>query len=287
MTEIQGKGLWIWRPEHLLKNYQTIEAAMEDAKSKGFSHIIPKIANGTYAYTPSTPEGAKLPELVSAARSSGLKVVPWTYSYSYSLAPEITAIQSAWAHYGGDGFIIDAEAEYKRVAARLFAKQITTALKASMGVPVGYSSYRFPSFHQEFPFAEFNSVADFTAPQVYWEQAHNPGDQLTRSLHEYEAMTSLPYYPVGSSYERGAWKATAADVNEFNMTARGLGLAAVSWWRWDTAIDIGVYDELASHDWPSSDDEESDPNDIAARLKDIAMGLFDMADELNEIAGEL
>ena len=43
--------------------------------------------------------------------------------------------------------------------------------------------------------------------------------------------------------------ATREDVDAFDAKAHDLGLDAVSWWRWDTAIDIDVFDNIASHKW--------------------------------------
>jgi hypothetical protein len=72
-------------------------------------------------------------------------------------------------------------------------------------------------------------------PQVYWEQAHNPGAQLRRCLEEYQSLKApfRPVVPTGPGYKHNGWLPTVVDVTEFNQTAQSLGLPAQNWFSWD------------------------------------------------------
>jgi hypothetical protein len=247
---IEGKGIWLWYASQLLPYFQTVEKALDSLVENGFSHIIPKFSNGWYAWLPKTPEGKYLPRLFDGARERGLKIYPFHYSYSYTLSSEINAVTAAYNEYGGDGLVIDAEEEYKRVGTDVFALGLVTGLKVEIDKPIGYSTYRYPSVHQDFPFAAFDEVCDFRSPQVYWEGAHNPAYQLERSYNEYKRMSDKPYYPVGAAYEEHGWHPEPDDVDAFDEKAHELGLKSISWWRWDEALRLNLYDELCQHDWP-------------------------------------
>lgn len=250
MKIMQGKGLWIWYASQLLTHYHTIEKALDSAVEHGFSFLIPKFANGWYPWLPNTKGGKYLHRLFDGARERGLKIYPYHYSYSYDLNGEIGAVTAAFNEYGGDGIVEDAEREYKHPGTDDFARSLVAGIKAKIDKPIGYSTYRYPSIHQDFPFHAFNEVCDFTCPQVYWEGAHNPAEQLERSYNEYQRLNEdMPYCPVGAAYEH-AWIPTPGDVDEFDFKAHELMLDAVSWWRWDEALRLNLYDDLCQHNWP-------------------------------------
>jgi hypothetical protein len=70
-------------------------------------------------------------------------------------------------------------------------------------------------------------------PQVYWMNSHNPGEQLTRSLREFQALVPYrPVIPVGSAYKSGAWAPTPDEIREFLRTAQNLNLSAANFWEW-------------------------------------------------------
>jgi len=251
MPMIEGKGLWIWYASQLLTHYQTIEKALDSAVENGFSYIIPKFANGYLPWLPNTKGGKHLHRLFDGARERGLKIYPYHYSYSTInlVSWEIESVVSAFSEYGGDGIVEDAEGEYKRAGSDVFARELVSGIKEAIDVPIGYSTYRYPSIHQDFPFRAFDEVCDFRVPQVYWEGAHNPAYQLEKSYNEYQRLSDKPYCPVGAAYEH-AWQPTPEDVDGFDFKAHELMLDAVSWWRWDEALRLNLYDDLCQHNWP-------------------------------------
>lgn len=246
---IKGKGMWVWMVSQLLTVYPSLADAVKDFVDKGFTHVEIKTSNGWYSWLPNTPEGRLIPEFLSLCRDAGLKIYQWSYSYAYSLSGETSAILKAWKAYGGDGFIIDAEMEYKRNGTGKFAMDLVSNVRPTLQCPIGYSTYRFPSLHQDFPYEDFTSVCDFAMPQVYWEGAHNPAEQLQRCVDEYALFSDLPLYPAGASYYNRGWQASSSEVIRFSDKAQELNLDAINYWRWDTALKIGVWDAIGTLDW--------------------------------------
>jgi len=93
-------------------------------------------------------------------------------------------------------------------------------------------SYRFPSLHPELPWSSFLRRSDFHAPQVYWMQADNPGEQLQRSVRELLALRALPVVPIGAAFVEAGWQPTVAGINEFDRMAQALKLPGIGWWEW-------------------------------------------------------
>jgi len=104
-----GKHLMVWKVSQILNVYVSLEAAIQAVVENGFAGIMPKIANGNYAWLPGKPEAKGLPELIALARKNSLKVHTWMYSYGQDLVGEIAAINAAYGVYGGDSFTINAD----------------------------------------------------------------------------------------------------------------------------------------------------------------------------------
>ena len=92
-------------------------------------------------------------------------------------------------------------------------------------------------------------------PQVYWEQASNAAEQLIRSYNEYHSEFGWDSYfesnrcfiPIASTYSRGSWVPTVAQVASLCETARMLNLAAVSFYRWGTALQLtGMWEFISN-----------------------------------------
>jgi len=284
----------VWYASQLLKVYNSLDEAIRAAVESGFTGIMPKIANGNYAWLPGKPEAQGLPELIALARENNLKVHTWMYSYGQDLVGELAAIKAAYGIYGGDSFTINAEAEYKRKGAGVVATNLTTRLRAELsGVTLGYTSYRFPTKHGEwppgagngFPFREFQAGCDFAMPQLYFVGAHNPAEQLETSKREYDALpASRPYVPIGSGYNTAVWTPTPADLDELDAKAHELGLKAISWWRWDTAVFLGLWPTIAAHYWPvTQPPQKIHWSQASASLKDYV--LYRAAQQLGLVDG--
>jgi hypothetical protein len=244
-----GKGMYIWQVSGCEGG--NLDAIVATAQACGFRHILVKIADGTGAYNVSV----SLPTLVSKLhQEAGIQVWGWQYIYGASpIAEAKTAIEQC-KQCGVDGFIVDAEGEFKQSGYGTRADAYMHYLRDNLSIPVGLSSYRFPSYHPDFPWASFRKYADFDAPQVYWQSAHNPAEQLRRSMGEFAGMIpKLPYVPTGAAYKTGIlWSSTPADVRAFMGEAVALGLSGFNFWEWKNARALpDVWQAICEYNFPA------------------------------------
>ncbi|MBN1146088.1 MAG: nuclear transport factor 2 family protein [Anaerolineales bacterium] len=250
---LQGKGFFIWQISRCeAGNAQAIAAAGAQA---GLTHVLIKIADGIDPYNINSSTGQDLvPPVVAALRNRNIICWGWHYVYGYEPVAEADVAIQRLQTLGLDGYAIDAEAPYKQPGRDEAARQFMSRLRASLpDFPIALSSYRYPTYHPQLPWREFLEKCDFNMPQVYWVEAHNPGEQLIRSLREFEAMEPFrPLIPTGSAYKQGDWQPTVADINEFLDTARNLNLSAANFWEWGhTRLYLPhLWDAIAAYNWP-------------------------------------
>jgi len=225
----QGKGFFIWKiPNCENGNPQAIA---EQAYLAGFSHVLVKVANGPWRYNIDEMGNDLCPAVVVALNARGIEVWGWHYVFGDYPEGEAEVANARVAELNLDGYVIDAEAEYKRSGKANMAMIFMDLLNEP--VPVALSSYRYLTVHPEFPWAVFLSRVDFTMPQVYWIHAHNPVDQLLRTLDEYaDQAPNLPVVPTGAAFKEWGWSATATEVNAFMVIAEEIGLSGVNFWEW-------------------------------------------------------
>jgi hypothetical protein len=210
-----------------------------------------KIADGTVSFNISS--GTDLvPPLVSALQARGIEVWGWHYIYGIQPTEEAQKAIQRIQQTGVSGYIVNAEAEFKEPGKYLAARTFMRAMRDRLPFyPIGLSTYRYPSFHPDFPFVEFLSLCDFALPQVYWTLAHNPREQLARSISEYRGLTALPIVPTGSAYAQGSWVPTTGEIVEFLNASRDFGLSGANFWEWYSARNIsGIWQAIAGYTWP-------------------------------------
>ncbi len=255
---LRGKGFYIWQIARC-ENGDPLKIA-DEAVNAGLTHVLVKIADGGSAYNVNLTTGEDLvPPVVFALQQRGIQVWGWHYVYGYDPVAEANIAIQRIQTTGVTGYVIDAEAQYKEpgkdVAAQLFMDLLRQALPV---FPIALSSYRFPTYHPTLPWEEFLEKCDYNMPQVYWEQAHNPAEQLIRSVNEFLAMVPFrPIIPTGSAYMRGDWQPTSAEIIEFLDTARNLNLSAANFWEWGhTRLYLpDLWYTIAGYDWPLGEDE--------------------------------
>lgn len=238
---ISGKGCYIWQLNDDLVVLPKFLAVV--AKEHNFSHLIIKVADGATSYN-----GSVAKEVVDACHNQGISV--WGYQYIYGTWPINEAIMAKKRiqELGLDGLVIDAEGEYKK-AGPAAAKQYLDELKRDLSVPIALSSYRWPSYHPEFPWETFMTQVDIAMPQVYWQDAHNPTAQLGKCVDEYrERWPNVPIIPTGSAYHERGWQPTEADLQGFVHAVKDLGLIGYNWWEWANAIRYGLWETIAGID---------------------------------------
>ena len=256
---LQGKGFYIWQIKRCEAGSAT--AIANAAVQAGLSHVLIKIADGTSAYNIDSASGVDLvPAVKQALKLRNIQVWGWHYVYGYDPTGEANIAIQRIQQLGLDGYAIDAEAQYKEpgrdAAARTFMTRLRSALPS---FPIALSSYRYPTYHPQLPWQAFLEKCDLNMPQVYWVEAHNPGEQLARSLREFQAITPFrPLIPTGSAYKQGTWAPSPAEIIEFLDTARNLNMSAANFWEWGhTRLYLPqLWDTVAAYSWSITPQED-------------------------------
>ena len=117
--------------------------------------------------------------------------------------------------------------------------------------PLGLCSYRYPVYHPEILWNEILPFFDFHAPQVYWEELHNPVEQLDRSYSELIALKDMPFIPVGAAYsdDPEKWKPTELDIRAFDAACQSKGFPGAQYFSYRGAKSLGLLPVLADLDW--------------------------------------
>jgi len=223
-------------------------------KSAGYDWVCMKAQNGTLSADGralSVFEAQKPDEYVKEFRKVGLSVHGWGYVYGYSsmVSREIEATLKSIERFEFDSWQVDAEVEYKSSGVKMASRYMSNLRLALPNYTFGISTYRFPTYHRDFPFKPFVDSCDYASPQVYWEQAHNPAGQLERCLREYKDLRSdWPIVPAGSSYPAGTWKPSVGELNEFYNSVIENKLTAWLWWEcYYAKKESSWWNAMASH----------------------------------------
>ncbi len=220
---IAGKGMYLWILSRCEGGDPTSLARV--AVEAGLSHVLIKVADGSYSYN------SEAPEFIDALLKAGVDVWGWQYVYGNKPAEEASIAIKRVRELNLDGFVIDAESEYKNKSSQalIYMKLLRAGLP---GVELGLSSFRFPNMHRDFPWIEFLSNVDVNMPQVYWVEATNAGAQLKTCIEQFKSYPIRPIIPTGAAYLERGWKPTPGQVQEFIDTAKELGLTGYNFWEW-------------------------------------------------------
>jgi hypothetical protein len=252
---LTGKGFFIWKIRDCESGSPTGIATA--AQAAGLSHVLIKIADGMNHSNVDSAAGLDYaPGVVQALHNVGIQAWGWHYVYGGDPDGEAWNGGRRARSLGLDGYVIDAEVEYKAAGMSSAAKRYISDLRGYLGsMPIALCSFRFPSYHMELPWGEFLNKSDYNMPQVYWEQAHNAGAQLTRSYREFQSIT--PYRPVlatGPTYSNKGWEPTTSDIHDFLTTAMSLQIPAVNFFSWDYCRKYlpHLWNEVASFPYPTN-----------------------------------
>ncbi len=272
---LQGKGFYT----HILSECEAEDplAIACAARDAGLSHVLVKIGDGTQPFgLDATGQDLSLP-VIQALRAAGIAVWGWHTVYGDDPTGEAALAILRVQELALDGYVLCAGAAYEQADKAQAARAFMTALRADWDVPIALSSYRFPNFHPELPWAAFLEKCDAVMPQVYWEAAHNAGSQLRESIRQYKALPNArPCIPTGAAYGRlGGWAPTLEDVADFINTAKDLGVEALNFYSWDTCRSnlSPVWDLIANLAWPAV------PQTIAPILNQIPAAAQPASDE--------
>ncbi|MHC1784490.1 MAG: nuclear transport factor 2 family protein [Anaerolineaceae bacterium] len=277
---LQGKGFFIWNIASCESGNAAAIAAT--AQAAGLSHVLVKIADGpyTFGYHPTTRQD-QVPAVVNELHSRGIQVWGWHYVYGDDPVGEANVAIQRVQQLGLDGYVIDAEVEYKEPGKDAAARRFMAELRSSLSsFPIALSAFRFPTYHMDFPWSEFLSSCDLNMPQVYWLKAHNAGAQLERCVREFQAISPFrPIIPTGSIFRYSDWVPSEAEVTKFLNTARGQNLSAANFYSWDECRKYlpTLWNLVSSYSWQGSNYQDIVNRYILAlntRNLDMIMGLF-------------
>lgn len=239
---LSGRGFFIWQiPRCEAGDAQSIAGL---ARRAGFTHVLIKVADGSFPTNIDRLRNLDLAiSLATLLKTAGVSVWLWQYVYGADPLSEARMAMSRIRQLEPDGFVIDAEAEFKQPGKEVAARTYLNELRAAYPqLPLALSSYRFPSLHPEFPWRVFLDQVNLVMPQVYWEQAHNPVIQLKRCIQEYQAMPIVrEIVPTGPAYHTSwpsnavsyHWEPNLADIQAFEAGCVELALAGWNYFCWD------------------------------------------------------
>lgn len=257
---LQGKGFFTNNLSECEGGDPTTLAAA--AKAAGLSHVVLKIAEESRAISLVLHGIDLMPQIVQSFQIAGIAV--WGWHHIRGAGPETEAgtalelIQSL----GLEGYIINAESDYEQPGCEASARQFMSALCGKTGVPIGLSSYHFPNFHPEFPWSAFLEGCQYHFPKVFWEQAHDAGEQLRESKRQCDALPNARIYiPVGAAYQTTGWAPQPSDLSDFLATAQELGLPAVCFFQWDQCRKFlpKDWETISAFSWPIPNPSPSIP----------------------------
>ncbi|MCI0519232.1 MAG: nuclear transport factor 2 family protein [Chloroflexi bacterium] len=261
---LTGKGFFVWQIPNCENGDTAAIASL--AQQASLSHVLIKVADNVHSYNVTSAGVDLAAPLVQALRTRGIQPWGWHYIYGDDPLGEADKANQRISQLGLDGYVLDVETQYKDPGKARAAEQFMDRLRsAHPNLPVALCSYRFPSLHPQIPWRQFLDGCNYNMPQVYWQNAHNPGDQLRRSVSEFQNLAPFrPVLPVGSAYKAGSWAASPAEVVEFLRTAQSLNLSAANFWEWaDCRTYIPeAWDAIRDYNWSGA----PAPQDITQQL---------------------
>ncbi|MBX3046969.1 MAG: hypothetical protein KF698_08245 [Anaerolineales bacterium] len=261
MSILSGKGMYLWIISRVEKGDP--EKIAQVAQDAGLTHVLIKVADRHFAYNKDPQTGKdNVPGVVDALRARGIS--PWGWQYIYGTNPEAEAAMAIQRvkQFNLDGFVVNAEVEFKQKGMDVPARQYMQALRAGLpNTPIAFSSYRYPTLHRPLPFEVFLEYSDINMPQVYWVQSSNPAQQLQRSVREYQALSVYrPIVPTGAAYPDGSWSPTAGQITEFLQACKDNGISGANFWEWYYARrDAGLWAAVSAFPWPATAVAEPEP----------------------------
>ncbi len=272
---LQGKGMYLWRIHRVEGGNPA--AIAEAAHQAGLSHVLIKIADGRGTYNTYKVEDGRemynyqggedhVPALVAALRAKGIQPWGWQYIYGeYPVQEARMAVQRV-KQFNLPGFVVNAEIEFQARGMDVKAGAYMEELRAGLpNTTIALSSFRYPNMHP-IPWDTFLEYCDLNMPQVYWVGANNPGQQLLKSIREFQSRKVWrPYFPTGAAYGEHGWRATPEQVSAFLQAVKENGLPGANFWEWYYArqYDHQLWNPIEKFEWPA---QISQPEDISIRF---------------------
>ncbi len=233
---LTGKGFYIWIVKQCENGDPDRIAAL--ARSANLSHILVKVADGAFPYNVDLETRYDYARpVIETLRARNIEVWGWQYVYGDYPEQEAEIAVKRAIELGLDGYVVNAEGEYQTPRKETAAIRYMNILRNNLGgMPLALSSYRYPSYHADFPWRAFLDRCDYNMPQVYWLKSHNnAGSQLKRCVNEFRQMSPFrPIIPTGPTFKQEGWIPYEKEMIEFMQVALDLGLPGVNFWNWDS-----------------------------------------------------
>lgn len=243
MNVPKGKGMFMWQLK--ATSGGVIVAAIAKLKAGRFGWAQMKVCDGIQPYG----DDGQNEIFAHNCLLNNITVWGWGYSYGVDPAGEGRIAAERVNRYGLAGYLLDVEMEWEKPGMEIGAQKICETYLNICNKPLYLCSFRFPNLHP-LPWRVFEQHVYGYVPQVYWQGAHNPANQLGQSILQYRSFTEKPIIPAGSAYSQSGWSPTVADFREFNNQARVLGLSAVTWWVMQTTErNVEWWNEISTHEW--------------------------------------
>ena len=250
---LTGKGYYIWNVNRCENGDPDQIAAL--AQRANLTHVLVKVADGAFPFNIDLDTGFDYARsIVGKLQQRNVEVWGWQFVYGNYPDQEAELAVTRTLELGLNGFVVNAEGHYKEPGKAVAASRYMNILRSSLGsLPVALSSYRYPSYHQSFPWETFLDRVDFNMPQVYWMQSHgNAGEQLMRSVNEFRNMRPFrPIIPTGPAFKQDGWLPYEDEIIEFLKVAQQLNLPAVNFWYWEGCRrDMpGIWDMISAYNF--------------------------------------
>jgi hypothetical protein len=251
---LEGKGWYIWLVNRCEEGEPDAIAAK--AQQASLTHVLIKVAHGPSPYRYNViVTGDRVGPIVSALRGiPNFQVWGWQYIFGEEPEAEARIAVDLVQQYQLDGFVINAEKEFKRDDIKPNAPRYCQALRQNLeqagleDLPIALSSYRYPITHSDFSWQPFLEVCTIMMPQVYWvtKGTPDPAGNLESCLRQYEQLGwTGPIIPTGAAYDemQGSgenawlWSTDADDIRTFLPAVKAKDLPAVNFWSWQHAGD--------------------------------------------------
>lgn len=261
---IEGKGLYIWKLGRV--DNGDPQRIAEQAAQAGLGHLLIKLANWAGPYN----TGFDIKGLVNALHARNIQAWGWGYVVGKDPVGEAAIAIRQVLDLDLDGWVANAEVEYKAPGMDKPARKFTAAFKKVAPVPLALSSYRYPSVHPEFPWQAWLEGVDIIMPQVYHIKATDAGHQLLRTFAEFKALqrrfglAERVFFPTGAAFKEHGWQPTAGQLQDFMLVAHELKLTGFNFWEWYHARVLlpDLWRVISDHQWRPVIDPQPFPKPI-------------------------
>lgn len=242
---MNGLGFLIWK----LSNMPPVEAVIAILRAIECRWVSLKVADGIYKYNVKDGNDKPLIAFIQALIQAGIEVFGWHYVYALSSpGAQGDRIMERREKLGLPGILVNIEdprfRDLTQTEANNWAKVYMD--KQHDGTVYGHCSHRFPKYHLYIPHERMlkHNRMDIITPMVYWEQSHNPVEQLRRSLAEYRAISNKPFVPIGPTYGRQGWEPSVEELVAFVDECFAQGFPAYGFYSLDWILVHGRTDWL-------------------------------------------